>query len=180
MVQEVQTWVWITNETTLETIESIGTSSFKIKEWRQTTGRYLSKATVPQTYIYFYYQSSAGRDSWMLTTALTISEMSGKTEYSISNGGIRVPSAWTYQISLSAKAWWGTYTGTVYLKRGTDSGSETIYSLYGASSTTETKTFIIDLGKFDILTIWAEFHYNGSASAATVKQYFDYITIQQL
>ena len=43
MVQEVQTWVGITNETTLETIEAIGTSSFKIVEGRQTKGgRYAS------------------------------------------------------------------------------------------------------------------------------------------
>lgn len=165
MVQDVQTWVWITNETTLETIEAIGTSSFKIVEWRQTKwGRYMSGCSGKWD-VEWTYQSGGSRESWVLKSQdTTITSSYWKQGFIMSNGGIRVPQQWTYQITLT---WgWGgsTNDATIILKWG----GKVIYTKKFTSSGTETVTVYADLGKFETIEIWGEFYYKGSASAASL------------
>ena len=105
MVQEVQTWVWITNETTLETIEAIGTSSFKIIEWRQTKGGHYVSGCVADGNVYYKYREGDSRDSGELKSEDTaIIKNTWKSEFSIRNWGIRVPNGGSYAIELT---WWG-------------------------------------------------------------------------
>lgn len=162
MVQEVQTWVWITNETTLETIEAIGTSSFKIREWRQTTWHYSSWCTATGQ-VYFNYQSWGSRDSWEIKSwNTTITSMTWKQEFVMSNGWVRVPVAWTYEITLT----WGcgSYTHEIIIKWW----GKTLYSLSKTGSYSETVTFQADLWKFDTIEIWGHFYYSWSADAASM------------
>lgn len=166
MVQEVQVWVGITNETTLETIEAVGTSSVKIREWRQTTPRFSSwcKATWQVTW---QYTSSIGeRDSGLVKSNDTeILENNGNAEYIIRDGGIRVPHAWTYSITVYWGAAWN-YLHTLIIKWA----DKIIYQKTAPtwSSWTETAVASANLGKFDLIEICGEFYYSGSASAATL------------
>ena len=176
MVQEVQTWVGITNETTLETIEAIGTSSFKIREWRQTTWHYSSWCTATGNVDRYYSESWGTRDSGeVLSTDTAITSMSGKQEFVMKDGGIRVPSAWTYEIKLYRS--WGASTtwATVIIKWWWN----VLYTKQFTSSNSETVTFMADLWKFDLIQLWGEFYYNWGATAASLRLSAD-LTIQQL
>ena len=180
MVQEVQTGVWITNETTLETIQAIGTSSFKIVEWRQTKGgHYVSWCTA--TMIVRRHGSADDRESPLVQwVQVSVDSQWGNAEYKVINNGIRVPVAWTYEISGNAKAGWSEYRGTTYLKLGACSGDETIYSLHGNSTKTENFTIRVNIGKFDVLTIRGDFYYNGSSSGTSLMGDISQMTITQL
>lgn len=180
MVQEVQTWIGITNETTLETIEAIGTSSFKIKEWRQTTARYLSecswRADVDRT-----YSSGGSRDSGLIKWVVTLNDSVWKAEFMQVNGGIRIPTAWTYQLTFNWQAGGTNFDSTLYLRNWPNPTDKVIYT-FAAIWTYKSidDSFIVDLGKFDIITAWATFYYNGSASGAWLADRLTTITIKQL
>ena len=179
MVQEVQTWVGITNETTLETIEAIGTSSFKIVEGRQTKGGRYASGCVASGNVYWTYKSPWSRDSGVLkSTDTTISSSYGKQDFTISNWGIRVPMHGTYSIDLTRwGAASGVYDATIFLKIS----GETIYTKKFTRAQTETVNLIRDLGKFDTIEIWGQFYYNSSNT--TFNAYFSTIptlTIKQL
>lgn len=182
MVQEVQTWVWITNETTLETIEAIGTSSFKIVEWRQTKGGHYVGGCKSSCSIYYNYQQAWGnRDSGLLKWNVNLTESVWKAEFIKVNGGIRVPVAWSYEISYKCEVGSSVNEWGIYIKRWTDASSPNIFSLVTTSgSKTKEWSFIIDLGKFEILTVWTDFHYSGSAGGATLNHYFNYLNVTQL
>lgn len=85
MVQEVQTGVGIVNETTLETIEAIGTSSFKIVEGRQTRGNHYSigcEATGTATWLLDEDDRDTGE---VLCQNLTMTSQYGKQEFTMKN-----------------------------------------------------------------------------------------------
>lgn len=160
MVQEVQTWVGITNETTLETIEAVGTSSFKIREWRQTTARYVNGCKATWN-VQWSYSDGDSRDSGQIKSQDTvITEMSGKQEFTMYDGWIRIPVAWTYQITLYRGSWWSTVNGTIFLK----AGNRVLYTKTFAALGSETVVINADLGKFDTIEIRGEFYYKGSSS----------------
>lgn len=177
MVQEVQTWVGIVNETTLETIEAVGTSSFKIKEWRQTTPRYTSSCKASGNVT--WHRSEGESKQWPDTksTNTTISDNYGKQGFTIRNGGIAVPAAWTYEITLFR--WGGSSIddATMILK----AAGNTIYTKKFTSYNKETVTLRIDLGKFETIEIRGNFNYKGSSISATLS-FSDVptLTIQQL
>lgn len=165
MVQEVQTGVWITNETTLETIEAIGTSSFKIIEWRQTKGGHFVSGCSATGGVNRNYQSGWSRDSGEIKSSnMTISDNFGKSELTLRNNWIRVPNPWTYQITLWRSGWGATNYATIILKWG----GKTIYTKEFTSSDSETVVVSADLWKFDAIEIWGQFTYNWSASAASL------------
>jgi len=182
MVQEVQTWVGITNENTLETIEAIGTSSFKIVEWRQTKGwHYVSSCEAVMLVRWHYVSGQTDRQSPLVKwDDVSITSMEWNAEYTVRDSGIRVPAAWTYEIKVSAKAGGTSYSGTTYIKVWPSAWDPTIYSLYGSSTKSEDKTFRVNLGKFDVLTIWGDFHYDGSAATASTSWNLNPIIITQL
>lgn len=176
MVQEVQTGIWIANETTLETIEAVGTSSFKIVEWRQTKwGHYVSKCSGNGN-VTWHYVSPNTTSPEIESTDLTITSNVGKAEFVMRNGGIRLPAQWTYQITISRGAA-GNANGTMILKVWGKEVYRTL--LYHANSTTD--TIIADAGKFDTIEMWGQFEYVGSASSASIIfSPQPQITIQQL
>lgn len=164
MVQEVQTWVWVYNETTLETIEAIGTSSFKIVEWRQTKGwHYVSSVTASWGASWSYSSSGAwNRQSPDIKATLSLSNPVWKYEYAIDDGGVRVPVPWTYEVTITAS--WGAWTMTVNSKV-IKSDWTVIYTAttYWGS---DTKVVKLDLGKFETLYAIFDFYYSWSSSWA--------------
>lgn len=176
MVQEVQTWVWITNETTLETIEAVGTSSFKIVEWRQTKwGRYVSRCKWSGS-VSWTYQSPASKVWPEVSWTFTLTDSYGKAPFIIRNGGIRIPQQWTYEITVYWGSSWISNSQLILKAWGRE-----IYRklLYAAQS--ETATFEVDLWKFDIIELWGQFEYTSSWTTVTLY-YSPYlqITVKQL
>lgn len=181
MVQEVQTWVWVYNETTLETIEAIGTSSFKIVEWRQTKGgHYTSSVETSWTSTWDYIRDVTPRQSPMVvSTDMAISSSSWKAEFTLSNYWIRVPAPWTYQITLHWSWWASTFQPTVYLIRWVNKSDTVLYTKTFSAHDEETITLNVDLGKFEIITIRWSFYYSGSAWVSNPTLVYT-LTLQQL
>lgn len=176
MVQEVQTGIWITNETTLETIEAIGTSSFKIREWRQTTARFVSGCSGSGSVSWYWSSWDDRQSDEILSSDTAITDQNGNQEYSIRDGWIRVPVAWTYQITFTWTGWTSSNYNTLILKWW----GKVLYTKEHTSNLTETVTLTVNLGKFDLIEIRSSFYYNGGSSAATLTNTVSSITIQQL
>lgn len=168
MVQEVQTSVNQPIETTLETIQAVGTSSVKIVEGRQTTwGRfaYWCKAS--------WNKSMYAPDTQQIT--LTISSSYWNTEFLKVDGGIRIPLAWAYEIVAECRwgniGWWVNFTH--YIKSW-DTDLFNVVTSNNNDTITSSKT--VNLGKFDIVKViskcgWTA--WNGAVS-------YDTITITKL
>lgn len=164
MVQEVQTGIWITNETTLETIQAIGTSSVKIVEWRQTRwGRY-------------YYSCEADwQDSQAApateVTPISITSSYGNTEFKEVDDGIRIPQAWWYEITMRCKGW--NIGSWINIKHSLRANGTEIFSITTTNNNdTKTDTVTVNLWKFDILKIvsiwtWTEWYW--AVSYNTIK-----------
>ena len=176
MVQEVQTWVWIYNESTLETIEAIGTSSFKIVEWRQTKWwHYTSNVEAKGTVTWIYHDGDSRTSGLVQSSNMTINSQNGRTPYIISEKWLRISIAWTYHITLSRNGWASSQKPTIYVKVW----GETLYTKYSNGYINETVEWDSDFGKFDKIEIWGEFEYTGGSTTAQCQ--IDYIlTIQQL
>ena len=176
MVQEVQTWVGITNETTLETIEAIGTSSFKIVEWRQTKGGHYVSECSWKWNVRWHWDSPAPKLWPVIQWSWSLDSTTGKAQFQASGKGIRVPVAWSYEISLS----WGSATianSTLIVKA---SGKELYKKTINGSGNTSA-TFQVDLWKFEIIEMWAQFEYTSSnVSADLTFTPQPKITIKQL
>ena len=175
MVQEVQTSVERPVETTLETIEAIGTSSFKIIEWRQTRGwHYASKCTASGT-VSWYYSNQWDRDSEEIQSSnMAISENVGKQDYEIRSLGVRVPQAWTYQVTIRWSWWSNASNATIYVKCWWN----VVYTKEHTSSQTETVVVNADMWKFDLVEVRGSFHYKWSSTAATLSLSYS-LDIQQ-
>ena len=174
MVQEVQTAVTQPQETTLETIQAIGTSSVKIREWRQTTARYTSNC-ISAGSIAWTWNVWDSRSYWPVSSNLSIWSMEGKQEFVGKNWWIRVPVAWTYQITLYWSGGSSLFDATIILKCW---GNE-VYTNTFNSNQSETVTMNVDLGKFDLVEVyWSLYCSSGSSASTTI--FVRSLTIQQL
>lgn len=174
MVQEVQTAVTIPQETTLDTIQAIGTSSVKIREWRQTTWHYTSGVTASWS-ISWSWDPWNPRDSWKLSPNLTIGSSYWKMEYAKKMGSIRVPVAWSYQITLSWSWWSSISNATIVLMWGWNQ----LYTKTFTSSSSETIVKNVDLWKFDTVEVyWSLYCSSGYSSSMTMQ--VSQLEIQQL
>lgn len=163
MVQQVQQWVINTPETTLETIEAVGTSSKKLIDWRQTTWEHFVWWCTASWSVHWWYNYHTGnRRSWTLQGNLWISTTRWPRTFSIVDKGIRVPKWWTYRLDLTW-SWWGNFSTTIYIKKGTSFSDETIYTATSAATISKTLT----LGKFDTITLRWEFYYYWSSDYAS-------------
>lgn len=179
MVQEVQTSVSIPQENTLETIQAIGTSSVKIIEWRQTRGwHYISAASVSGSWPW-YYDSWWSRQSPMIQWSMSAGSATGKMIFNVSWNKIRIPIAWTYQLTLYWSGWSSTYSPTVYMIKWASENDEVLYTKTFPNSSSETINLTFDLGKFDVITIWFSYYYSWSSSWATLGADYS-LTITQL
>ena len=163
MVQEVQTWVGITNETTLETIQAVGTSSVKIVEGRQTTwGHHVSRC-IASWNIHWNRNTGDNRDSGILYSEdMRIDEDFGTSGFSMRDGGVRVPTEWSYQIDIERGGGASQFDATFILKWG----GRILYSKSsGQQYYSENITIIVNLGKFDIIEICWDFYYSGSSTS---------------
>ena len=179
MVQEVQTSITQTQETTLETIQAIGTSSFKIVEWRQTKGWHYvgwGKTTGWQ----YNYGASTTVTSPITQISITLDSEYWKYNYSIVNGWIRVPIAWTYEIEISW--YWGSSlnSSAIFIKNWTTQNSPNLYTNTFLTAGSEVKTITVDLGKFDIITAWWQVWIYGGGWYVNGRVTLDYIKITQL
>lgn len=175
MVQEVQKSIEIYNETTLDTIEAIGTSSRKIIEWRQTRGWHYVSWAVATGWVSWTYHSWDARQSDVIQWWMTLSSTSWKMEMDIFDWWLRVPQAWTYSINIYWQWWSTTMATTIYVY----AGGKLIYTETHNSNTNDTVTVIADLGKFDLITVSGDFYYSGSATSASWSLSTT-ITVQQL
>lgn len=166
MIQEVQTPVNPVNETTLETIEAIGTSSRKIIEWRQTRWWHSISICEATGNVEWRYESgvSWNPSDYIESENLTISNITWNIEFSMSGSAIRLPVQWGYVCDIE----WGLNTipreANFYVKVW----NTVIYTDYLDTVWTKTATVNFNAWKFDKLTIWADFLYKGSSSTAGI------------
>lgn len=176
-MQEVQTWVWVYELTTIETIEAVGTSSPKIIEGRQTKGwHYVSECNAD-------WQVHSSWTTWEdrqrpkeQSTDFEVTSTTGKSEFITVNNWIRLPAAWSYEATL----YWGWRWATIFIQ----DWDEILYTKefeWNDGLKSETVTFTFDAWKFDIITLWGQFYYWGSSSSASLAfQYPPELTIRQL
>lgn len=147
MVQEVQTSVNQPIQTTLETIQSVGTSSVKIREWRQTTNRTISYCTVDVG------TSQVSLDGWETKSNIVwlFSNLSntGKEEYAIWVDCLRIPTAWSYEITIAPYTWYSQFQVTTKLLLDW----KEIYSRLVADGNDVEDKIKIDAGKYSSLTV---------------------------
>ena len=176
MVQEVQTSVNRPVESTLETIEAIGTSSIKIIEGRQTRGWHYASRCNASGKVTWYYSNQWERQSEEVESEdMVINTNNWKQDYAISNLWLRVPQAWTYQITITRTGWSSTANETMIVK----AAGKVIYTKEHTSNQTETVTFLVDMWKFDLVEARSSFYYKGSSSAATLNTIYSF-DVQQL
>lgn len=166
MVQEVQTSVWIQNPTTLDVIEWIGTSSFKLTEWRQViSDNSIINCKISST-VSWNYQRWGSTYSWdIYSNNITI--ISQTWEFDIRANDeylqIRVPIAWKYKIETSWWSWGSTFSMSVEIKASnktiiSDSTSSSSDSLWWEAT--------VSLWKYDLITHIGTFTYRWSSSGA--------------
>ena len=149
MVQEVQTGIWITNETTLETIQAIGTSSVKIREWRQTTWHFTSLCEA--SWSQWAATKPDGSMGDKVQATLTIDSEYWPIDYDIVDWWIRIPEAWWYEIKLAWK-WWGYATAYHYIRAWWE---EYLMMTTNNSVDIIESSKILNLWKYEIVTLWA-------------------------
>ena len=164
MVQEVQTSVWYTNQTTLETIEAVGTSSRKIIEGRQTIG-WRGISTWEATWnVYWEYKWDGQRSSdYIESEDLEVASSSWPIEFVMRWNAVRLPVAWGYECELTWWVWSTQRTETIYVTVW----SKVVYTGSRDSTWQETVKFKFNAGKFDELKIGWEFYWAGSSSSST-------------
>lgn len=176
MVQEVQTSVERPVESTLETIEAIGTSSIKIIEGRQTRGwHYASSCNASWKVTWYYSNQWDDHSEEIESDDMVINTNRWKQDYAVRNLWLRVPQAWTYQITLTRTWWSSTGNNTMILK----AWGKVIYTKEHTSNQTETVTVVVDMWKFDLIEARGTFYYHGSASSATLNNIYS-LDVQQL
>lgn len=179
MVQEVQTSVAIPQENTLETIEAIGTSSFKIVEWRQTRGWHYSSSAVVSGSASWSYQSPGDRQSPKVQASMWLNSATWKATYAVRAWSVRVPTAWTYQLTLYWRWWSSRNSSTIYMVKWENEWDTQLYTRTFNSNTNETVNFNFDLGKFDVISFRFTFYYSWDSSAATLGSEYN-LTLKQL
>jgi hypothetical protein len=181
MVQEVQKGVWVYNETTLETIEAVGTSSRKIIEWRQTRWEhYVISCEWTWWAANWTYNSWDPRQSPKVNWPITLSSMEGKQEFTVTSWSVRVPTGWTYRITV--ERWWGvsgSYSTTFYIIKWTQSTDEVLFHQTSGNRVKITTTITVDLGKFDTISLWNDYYYEWNAPSYPMWD-TSTISIQQL
>lgn len=147
MVQEVQqqgNWYQTPNE-----IQGIGSIRRRVKEHTQVT---------PEKY--FYCSASWSKSAstkpdgslWPLQQAtLTMGSKYWTTEFKIQQWWIRIPQTWWYEITLTWRGWWYG-TAYHYIKVW---GKQYLLMTTQDSSNYKTVSKILNLWKYDVLTLWA-------------------------
>jgi hypothetical protein len=177
-MQEVQTWIEIYDESTLDTIEAVGTSSRKIIEWRQTRWwHYVSRCEAAGRVKWDYDEWVTDRNSYYVKSdEFAITSQTGNVEFIMQNGNIRLPQAWTYQCTLSWAWWWYDFDDTVYISVW---GKVVYTNTFSGSHQSETVTFIFNAWKFAELELGWEFYFSWTFSFIELS-ISPTMTIQQL
>ena len=178
-MQEVQTWIEIYDESTLDTIEAVGTSSRKIIEWRQTRGgHYVSRCEATGN-VQWYWKEWDDRNSYYIKSQdLDITSQNGNVEFIMQNGNIRLPQAWTYQCTLYWGSGWPGIEWTIYIIVW---GTTVYTNSFNNTFQEETVTFTFNAGKFAELELGWEFYYSwGLSSVSLAFSGQPTMTIQQL
>lgn len=146
MIQNVQTAVNISAPTTLETIESIGTSSIKIREGRQTTVRTISYASVSVNTdnVYIWPYETLSNIEWLFSNLIN----DGRENYNIWPNYLRIPTAWSYELTITPFVWSnGLKVTTELLMDG-----NVIYSYKSEDEKDVEHKIKIDAGRFSKIT----------------------------
>lgn len=157
MTQEVQTPMINPPLTTLEVIEWVGTSSEKIKYWRQTTYRTISYCTADvktSTYTAAAYETMT--IDWKFSNLVT----NGKTDYYIGADYLRFPTEWSYEITIVPGLWYSAFPVTTYLYLD---GQE-VFSYLSDNNVSVEKKIKIDVWKYSKLTVKYTVYRNSSSS----------------
>ena len=155
MVQEVQTEVVKRQENTLETIESIWTSSRKIIIDRQT--RHVYKHSWVSMNTKFDTFGSVDPAPWTIIPPIidvTTYDAQGEIEYKLIDGKLRIPVAWQYQVTISyPTSWSGTMTTNLRVN------GKKVYSKDTTGNGSYTDSMTLDLGKYDMLSVDRSYYY---------------------
>ena len=176
-MQEVQTWVWVYELTTIETIEAVGTSSPKIIEGRQTKWwHYISECTATWQVKFYWKTWDPRQTSKEQSTDFEVISTTGKMEFVTVNNWIRLPAAWSYEATL----YWGWRWAAIFIQNW----DEILYTKefeWNGWVQSETVTFTFNAWKFATITLWGEFYYGWSADYASLQfNYAPELTLRQL
>ena len=176
-MQEVQTWVWVYELTTIETIEAVGTSSPKIIEGRQTKWwHYISECTAEWQVRISWDAWDSRRTSKEQSTDFAVTSTTWKMEFVTANYWVRIPAAWSYEATM----YWVWRWAIVYIQ----DWDRILYTKefeWNDGVQSETVTFRFDAWRFDIITLWGKFYYWWSSDHATLQfNHYPELTIRQL
>ena len=177
MVQEVQTWIWITNETTLETIQAVWTSSVKIREGRQTIKKFKSGASVSGSISWTYHNDGSRQSDRVQCKNLSITSYYWDESFYIRDYWVYIPSLWTYEVYVDW--YWATSQRNVSLKLEVD-GKILYTKTLNAWNPTDKNTILLNLWKYNCVKVWGQFYYWGSNTAATGSLPINQISFKQL
>lgn len=163
MLQEVQTSIANTTESTLETIEAVGTSSRKIIEWRQTIWWHSVSSCIATGNVFWRYNWDWNRESWYIESEdLEITSNYWPIDFVNIWSAIRLPMAWSYECELTWWIWSTQRTETIYIKVW----GKTVYTETLNTVTQKTVKFKFNAGKFDKLILWWEFYWSGGETSS--------------
>lgn len=91
---------------------------------------------------------------------LTITDSRGVTEFKSDNGWIRIPLAWPYLVNVSFRWWSSSNTVTSYLRVW----EQAVYQVNTTSSTWASKEMVLNLGKYDVISVRGTVYHSWSWS----------------
>lgn len=91
---------------------------------------------------------------------LTISDSRGNTEFKAVNKWIRIPLAWPYLVNVSFRWWSSSNTVTSYLRVW----EQAVYQVNTTSSTWASKEMVLNLGKYDVISVRGTVYHSWSWS----------------
>lgn len=152
-IQQVQTPIDTTQETTLETIEAIWTSSRKIIIWRQTRQKIYGESWATLT---FTAPTRTYQPEWFypdLEWTWTVSDVVWELSYNQQWNWMRLPLQSSYSLTITPAKWRSTWYWPVVTTTRVRLAGKTIYTYNSSSTADYSETITVTAWKFSVLTI---------------------------
>lgn len=151
-IQQVQTPIDTTQETTLETIEAIWTSSRKIIIWRQTRQKIYGESGATYTFVTpLEYQNA-----WTyhdLEGTGTVSDEIWELSYNQQGNWMRLPLQSSYSLTITPASWRATAYWDVVRTTRVLVGGKIVYTYDSTRTDGHTDTITITAWKFAVVTV---------------------------
>ena len=152
-IQQVQTPIDTTQETTLETIEAIWTSSRKIIIWRQTRQKIYGESWATYT---FTAPSQSYQPEWFypdLEWTWSVSNVIWELAYNQQWNGMRLPLQSSYSLTITPASWRATWYWDVVTTTRVRVWGKTVYTYESHRTDGHTDTITITAWKFSVVTV---------------------------